>query len=108
MTMICRMWHGWTTIENAGAYETLLREEIFHGIAGRNIRGFRGIDLVRRDAADEVEFMTVMWFDDFDSVREFAGADYVQAVVPPEARLLLSRFDAESAHYDVVERRLAD
>ncbi len=27
--MICRIWHGWTTRENADAYERLLRTEIF-------------------------------------------------------------------------------
>jgi hypothetical protein len=42
-----------------------------------------------------------MWFDSLDAVREFAGADYEQCVVPPEARLLLSHFDERSQHYEV-------
>jgi len=30
--MIARIWHGWTTVENAAAYERLLNDEIFvHG-----------------------------------------------------------------------------
>jgi hypothetical protein len=33
--MICRLWHGWTTPANADAYEKLLREEVFVGIASR-------------------------------------------------------------------------
>ena len=101
-----RIWHGWTTRENAGAYEELLRSEIFQGIASRRIEGFRGIDLLRRSHPDEVEFVTIMWFDSLASVREFAGADYELAVVPPAARALLRRFDARSAHYDTVERRV--
>src|ERR1041385_2899924 len=36
------------------------------------------------------------------SVREFAGEDFEKAVVPPEARKLLSRFDERSVHYRVV------
>ena len=104
--MICRIWRGWTTAANADAYESLLRREIFSGIVARQIPGFEGIDLVRRDATDEVEFVTVMWFASLDAVRVFAGADYELAVVPPAARSLLARFDARSAHYDVVERRL--
>ena len=103
--MICRIWHGWTTPANADAYEHLLREEIFAGISGRRIAGFRGIDLLRRAAAGEVEFVTTMWFDSLDAVRVFAGEDYEQAVVPAAARLLLSRFDARSQHYEVRERR---
>jgi len=102
--MICRIWHGWTSPQNADAYETLLRTEIFHGIHDRKIAGFRGIDLLRRATGNEVEFVTVMWFDSLDDVRAFAGADYEVAVVPDAARKLLASFDARSAHYDVRER----
>jgi heme-degrading monooxygenase HmoA len=107
--MISRIWHGWTTPANADAYEALLREEIFAGIAGRQIPGYRGIQLLRRavprnDAGtvgDEVEFVTIMRFDDLEAVRLFAGDDYEVAVVPPKARAVLARFDARSQHYEI-------
>ena len=99
--MISRVWHGWTTPDNADAYETLLKNEIFVGIARRQIAGYRGIHLLRRDLGPEVEFVTVMWFASLDAVRTFAGEDYEVAVVPPKARALLSRFDARSQHYEV-------
>ena len=99
--MISRIWHGWTTPNNADAYETLLKNEIFVGIAGRQIAGYRGIHLLRRDLGNEVEFVTVMRFDSLEAVRAFAGEDYEIAVVPPKARALLSRFDARSQHYEV-------
>ena len=101
--MISRIWHGWTTPENADTYENLLREEIFVGIQGRNIDGFRGIQLFRRDVGDEVEFITVMWFDNLDAIKEFAGEDYEVAVVPPEAHEVLLHFDVWSQHYEVRE-----
>ena len=101
--MISRVWHGWTNRENADAYEELLRSEIFTNIAKRSILGFRGIHLLRRDVDDGVEFVTIMWFDTLDAVRAFAGEEYEVAVVPPEARQLLSRFDDLSAHYQVIE-----
>jgi heme-degrading monooxygenase HmoA len=100
--MISRIWHGWTTHENADAYEALLRQEIFAGIAARQIAGYRGIHLLRRELEAETEFVTVMWFDSLDAVRAFAGEDYEVAVVPPKARALLARFDARSAHYGVL------
>ena len=106
--MISRIWHGWTTPGNADTYERLLREEIFEGIAGRRIDGFRGIDLLRRERGEEVEFVTVMWFDSIADVRAFAGEEYQVAVVPPAARAVLSRFDERSAHYEVRERRGSD
>ncbi|MEJ2184433.1 MAG: antibiotic biosynthesis monooxygenase [Gemmatimonadota bacterium] len=101
--MISRTWHGWTTPENAAEYERLLKEEVFPGIAARNVEGYRGIHLFRRDADDEVEFMTVMWFDSMDAVREFAGDDYEQAYVPANPRKVLAHFDARAHHYEVRE-----
>ena len=99
--MISRVWHGWTTPANADAYEALLKSEIFTGIRDRQIAGYRGIHLFRRNLGDEVEFVTIMWFDTIEAVRAFAGEDYEVAVVPPKARALLSRFDARSQHYEV-------
>jgi hypothetical protein len=99
--MICRLWHGWTTPDSADAYEQLLREEVFVGIASRRIAGYRGIELLRRPTDDEVEFITLMWFETIDDVRLFAGPNYEQAVVPPAAQKILRRFDATSTHYEV-------
>lgn len=99
--MISRIWHGWTTLDNADAYESLLRSEIFDGIQKRNIKGYKGIHLFRRDVGDEVEFITLMWFDSIDAVRVFAGEDHEVAVVPAKAQALLKRYDARSQHYEV-------
>jgi len=99
--LISRVWHGWTTPASADAYESLLKSEIFEGIRRRQIAGYRGIHLLRRNLGDEVEFITIMWFDSIEAVRAFAGEDYEVAVVPPKARALLSRFDARSQHYEV-------
>ena len=97
--MISRIWHGWTTPQNADIYEALLKEEIFVGIRERNIKGFKNIQLLRREVGAEVEFVTIMTFDSLDSVREFAGEDYEAAVVPLKARQVLARFDQRSQHY---------
>jgi len=99
--MIARIWHGWTKPSNANTYESLLKSEIFIGIQDRRIAGYKGIHLYRRELGEEVEFVTVMWFDSIDAVRAFAGEDYEVAVVPPKARALLSRFDARSQHYEL-------
>jgi heme-degrading monooxygenase HmoA len=103
--MIRRIWHGWTTPGNADKYEALLKLEIFVGIQDRDIRGFKGIQLLRRQVGEEVEFVTIMSFDSLDAVRAFAGEDYEVAVVPEKARAVLSRFDARSRHYEVRAER---
>jgi heme-degrading monooxygenase HmoA len=107
--MIGRIWHGWTAPENADAYESLLKAEIFTGIENRSIPGYQGIQLFRRALAGEVEFVTIMWFDSIEAVRSFAGADYEVAVVPEKARRLLARFDERSQHYEVrADRKAAE
>lgn len=64
------------------------------------IAGYCGVSPCRREFADEVEFVTIMWFESIDAVHEFAGDDYEGAVVPSKARAVLSRFDSRSAHYE--------
>ena len=103
--MIERVWHGWTTAQNADAYESLLEAEIFPGIAAKNVPGYRGIRLLRRALPDgEVEFLTIMTFDSWEAVRAFAGEDSERAYVPTSARSVLARFDERSAHYEVRKR----
>jgi heme-degrading monooxygenase HmoA len=102
--VIGRIWHGWTTRENADHYESLLKQEIFSGIAEKKVSGYKGIQLFRRPLNnDEVEFVTIMQFDSWDAVKEFAGEDYERAYVPAAAREVLVRFDERSQHYEIKE-----
>jgi hypothetical protein len=103
--MICRLWRGWTTPENADAYQRIVHTEVIPGIEARRIPGFRHIDLMKRDLDDEVEFQTLMWFDSLDAIRAFMGEDYAVSHVPPQARAVLKRFDSHAAHYEVIDRR---
>ena len=99
--MIGRIWHGWTLPENADVYENLLKQEIFPGIAAKNVQGYRGIQLFRRPMVEEVEFITIMWFESWEAVKQFAGEDYELAYVPDRARKVLARYDERSQHYEI-------
>ena len=102
--MIGRIWHGWTKAENADAYERLLKEEIFPGIAEKEVPGYRGIQLLRGPVeTGEVEFVTIMRFDSWEAVKRFSGEDHERAYVPPKAREVLVRFDECSRHYEIRE-----
>ena len=90
--MICRLWRGWTTPDNADAYERIVRGQVIPGIEARKISGFRHIDLMKRDLGEEVEFQTLMWFDSISHV-------------PTAAREVLERFDERAIHYEVIDRR---
>ncbi len=99
--MIGRLWHGWTTRANAGAYEALLRSEVLPGIHHR-VPGYKGAYLFRRALGAEVEFVTLTLFESMDAVLAFAGKDFEKAVVPPKAKKLLARFDERSVHYETL------
>ena len=98
--MIARIWHGWTKKADAGAYEKLLRNEIFPSIAARNIEGYRGAELFIRDDGDEVEFVTLLRFDSMEAVKEFADADESKPVIYPKAEALIARME-RARHYRI-------
>ncbi len=96
--MIARIWKGWATPEQADGYAAYYRDEVIPGL--RQIAGFRGAELLRRDDT-EVEFVSITRFASLDAVRAFAGDDYDVAVVTPHARQFLARFDPTCAHYAI-------
>ena len=98
--MIARLWHGWTAPASAEKYETLLKTKVLPGI--HRVSGYRGAYLLRRNDGDGVEFVTITLFESMDAVRAFAGSDHEVAVIEPEARKLLSRFDERSTHYEII------
>ena len=102
---IKRIWHGWTTPENADKYRKLLYDEVFPGIEAKNIPGYLSIELLHRDLDDEVEFITIMTFQSLQNVIDFQGEDYTRCYVPKEAQAVLKRWDQFSTHYEVVESR---
>lgn len=102
--MIARHWRGWTTTENADQYEALLRNKILPAI--RRVPGCQGGYLLRRNPiesnrSDDVEFVVIHLFDALDSLQQFAGPDYANAVIEPEAEALLSRADPVAVHYEI-------
>jgi heme-degrading monooxygenase HmoA len=106
--MISRVWHGWTSQENADAYQKLLRETVLPEI--HRVRGFKGARVLRRDvkndavkndaAKNEVEFLVITQFDSIEDVKQFAGSDYEVAVIEPTARKLLAHFDGRTTLYE--------
>lgn len=98
--MIARVWHGWTTLEHADGYESHLKPELLPGLS--KVKGFAGSHLLRRTESNEVEFITIIFWDSLDGVRAVAGPDYETAVIPEERKQFLKRYDAKAAHYEVV------
>jgi hypothetical protein len=104
--MICRLWRGWATPQMAESYERIVRTRVIPGIEALGVHGFRRIDLLRRiNPGEEVEFTTLMWFDDLEAVKAFAGEHYEVSHVPEYGRHTLVRYDERAAHFEVLDRR---
>ena len=105
--MIARIWRGYTTPGNADAYQAMLEPELLPGLS--RAPGYQGSCLMRRAAGDEVEFVTIIFWESLDAVRAIAGEDYERSVVPEPRRPLLSRYDEKAIHYDMpVVHRIGD
>jgi heme-degrading monooxygenase HmoA len=98
--MIARVWHGSTRPEHADAYEAMLKPEPLPGLS--KVKGYIGSYLLRREAGDEVQFITILLWESLEALKSFAGDDYETSIVPEERRKYLSRHDPKAAHYDVV------
>jgi heme-degrading monooxygenase HmoA len=97
--MIARHWRGWTRLNDAEAYEKLLKETVLPGL--KAIEGYRGGYVLRNDESEQAEFVVVNFFDSLDAVKRFSGPDYAVAVFEPEAKKLLSRIEPTAMHYEV-------
>ena len=94
------MWRGYAaTAEHADAYEAMLKPELLPGVSKK--KGYRGSHLLRRQAGDEIEFVTILFFDSLDDIKALTGPDFETAVIPAERKQHLSRHDAKAVHYDV-------
>ncbi|HEY3785354.1 MAG TPA: antibiotic biosynthesis monooxygenase [Steroidobacteraceae bacterium] len=100
--MIARTWKGQTTRENAPAYLQHLTGKVLPEL--RQIHGFRGTRVLRRDLGHRVEFMVITHWESWEAIRAFAGQEPQTAVVAPAARELLAEFDDFVSHFDIAHQ----
>jgi heme-degrading monooxygenase HmoA len=65
------------------------------------LRGFSGATVLRRPGIESVEIEVLTWWTSMAAIRRFAGSDAERAVVEPEVRAALKRFDRRVYHYRV-------
>jgi heme-degrading monooxygenase HmoA len=98
--MIVRSWSARATPAGADSYTAHFRQKVLPHI--QRIPGHRGAMLLRRGVADEVELVALTIWDAMTSVHDFAGNDPSLAVVEPEARAVLKKFDTHVQHFDLI------
>lgn len=99
--MIIREWRGRARRSRADAYPRHFRERVISEL--RQVPGFIGAQLARRDLEGEVEFLVLTQWQSMDTIRAFAGTEVEKAVVEPSAAAALVEFDECVRHYEVVE-----
>ncbi len=98
--MIARVWRGWAPADRADEYQRHYEDEVSVHLTG--VHGFRGARLLRRAEGDEVAFVSIAFFTSMQAVRGFAGNHPERAFVEEAARRVLSRWDEEVTHHEVV------
>jgi hypothetical protein len=96
------MWHGWTRNANADGYDTYLKDELFPRLERElTEHGYLGFQVLGLAKENEVEFITLVWFESVEAVRSFAGENYENPVISEKARSLLSRYAERVEHYEL-------
>ena len=98
--MVLRSWSGRATPAGARRYLAHFRRRVLPAL--RRLPGHCGALVVRRRRAGEVEITVLTLWRSLAAVRDFAGRDVARAVVEPEARAVLRRFDTRVAHFEVL------
>lgn len=104
--MIIREWRGRAPRTRSGEYPTHFRTRVVPEL--RNVPGFLGATLSKREDSERVEFVVLTRWKSLDAVRAFAGADIDRAVVEPGAVAALSDYDHTVRHYEILEEVAPD
>lgn len=97
--MIARTWRGMAVVTKADAYYRHFTSEVVPHL--KNIPGYQGAHLLRREADGQVEFLAITLWDSIETTKKFSGPDPNVAIVEPEGRAALTTFDNFARHYDV-------
>ena len=102
---IVRSWSARATPAGAEAYLAHFEHRVLPALRRRP--GHRGALVLRRPLGDQVQVTVLTLWTSMAAVREFAGADEAVAVVEPEARAVLTAFDARAEHFELALDALA-
>jgi hypothetical protein len=94
--MIVRIWHGRTKTSDAEAYREFV---IATGISDyKSVNGNLGAQIWQRQEGDVTHIWTVSWWDNFESIKAFAGEDIEKAKYYKEDKDYLLEFEPSVSH----------
>ena len=98
--MIARSWHGRVPTSKADAYFAYLLRT---GLPDyRATPGNRGVYVLRRTEGAITHYLLTTFWDSYDAIQAFAGADYERARYYPEDDAYLVEREPFVTHYEVL------
>ena len=101
---VAREWKGRVAPARAKEYHQYL----LGGVAKlRSTRGCLGVQVMRRDEADAVEYTVISYWESREAIKAYAGQDIEKPHHLPKDRELLLELPTRVLHYDVTYTDLA-
>jgi heme-degrading monooxygenase HmoA len=97
--MIARIWNGKTDIQHFERYSAFLKDVAIPDY--NKTPGFRGLVFLRNQAGLQAHFKLITYWDNIQSIKDFAGSDYKKAKYYPDDKNYLLHFEEEAEHYEV-------
>jgi heme-degrading monooxygenase HmoA len=98
--MIARTWKATAEAEKVKDYVDHFEENVYPEL--QRIVGFQGAYVMQKPVDDGIEIQVMTLWESMDSIRTFAGDLVEQAVVEPEAQIVLRTFDMSVTHHEVL------
>ena len=97
--MIARIWHGRTKAEHFEEYSDFMQRRAVADYESTD--GFLQLTFLRRLEGDIAHFQLITYWEDYESIRNFAGQDYDRAKYYPQDSNYLLEFEERVTHFEV-------
>ena len=97
--MIARIWHGITKADDLANYTEFMKSVAMPDYS--NTEGFIKGSFLRRIEGDEAHFTLITYWENLQSIKNFAGEDYEIAKYYPEDKDYLLKFEKKVKHFEV-------
>ena len=97
--VIIRSWRATNLQERDTEYKDAVERTVLQHLAA--MAGYLGTLWLRREVADQFEYLVLTCWDSMETVRSFAGEDPSHAWVPEEIRAALEEAGATSDHFEL-------
>jgi heme-degrading monooxygenase HmoA len=94
------MWHGRVPTARADAYRAFVNARAIPDY--RSVPGNVSVHILERREGEVTHFITLTFWESFDSIRAFAGDDIEKAKYYPEDADFLLEYEPRVVHYEVV------